>query len=111
PRPTLHRHLTRCFPFHPTCLWRPSMNRAPVGRAMAALAVVAISLFVAFTMSPRLGLDLRGGTQLVFETKDSPTVKTSAEATDRTVEVLRRRADALGVAEPLLARSGERRII
>lgn len=87
------------------------MNRAPVGRAIAALAVVAISLFVAFTMSPRLGLDLRGGTQLVFETKDSPTVKTSAEATDRTVEVLRRRADALGVAEPLLARSGERRII
>ncbi|MCG5219954.1 protein translocase subunit SecD [Streptosporangium sp. KLBMP 9127] len=87
------------------------MSRAPVVRAIAALAVIVTSLVLAISMAPRLGLDLRGGTQLVFETKDSPTVKTSAEATDRTLEVLRRRADALGVAEPTLARSGERRII
>ncbi|MEU4834786.1 protein translocase subunit SecD [Streptosporangium sp. NPDC023615] len=87
------------------------MSRAPVVRAIAALAVIAASLFIAFTMSPRLGLDLRGGTQLVLETRDSPTVKADAAATDRTLEVLRRRADALGVADAPLARSGERRII
>ncbi|WP_067178165.1 protein translocase subunit SecD [Microtetraspora niveoalba] len=87
------------------------MSRAPVVRALAALAVIATSLVLALTMSPRLGLDLRGGTQLVFETRDSPTTKADAEATDRTLEVLRRRTDALGVAEPTLARSGERRII
>ncbi|MET8387119.1 protein translocase subunit SecD [Streptosporangium canum] len=87
------------------------MSRAPVVRAMTAFAVIAISLFVALTMTPRLGLDLRGGTQIVLETKDSPTVKADAEATDRTLEVLRRRADALGVADAPLARSGERRII
>ena len=87
------------------------MSRTPVVRAVAALAVIAISLFVALTMSPRLGLDLRGGTQIVLETKDSPTLKADAEATDRTLEVLRRRADALGVADAPLARSGERRII
>ncbi|HSI94429.1 MAG TPA: protein translocase subunit SecD, partial [Jiangellaceae bacterium] len=34
-----------------------------------------------------------------------------AEATDRAIEVLRRRVDALGVAEPTLTRSGENRII
>ena len=33
------------------------------------------------------------------------------ESTDRALEVLRRRVDALGVAEPTLPRSGERRII
>ncbi|MET8334115.1 protein translocase subunit SecD [Streptosporangium canum] len=87
------------------------MSRAPVVRAVTAFAVIAISLFVALTMTPRLGLDLRGGTQIVLETKDSPTVKADAEATDRTLEVLRRRADALGVADAPLARSGERRII
>ncbi|WP_433414537.1 protein translocase subunit SecD [Microtetraspora malaysiensis] len=87
------------------------MSRAPVVRALAALAVIATSLVLALTMSPRLGLDLRGGTQLVFETRDSPTTKADAEATDRALEVLRRRTDALGVAEPTLARSGERRII
>lgn len=87
------------------------MSRAPVVRAIAAFAVVAISLLVALTIPPRLGLDLRGGTQIVLETRDSPTVKADAEATDRTLEVLRRRADALGVADAPLARSGERRII
>jgi len=80
-------------------------------RALLALAVLAASGYVVLTSSPRLGLDLRGGTQIVLETSDSPTVTADAEATDRTLEVLRRRVDALGVAEPTLARSGERRII
>ncbi|MFI6500229.1 protein translocase subunit SecD [Nonomuraea typhae] len=87
------------------------MKRAPMWRAVAALAVIATSLFLAFTMSPRLGLDLRGGTQLVFEAGDTPTVKADAAATDRAVQVLQRRADALGVVDPTLVRSGEKRII
>ncbi|KAA9378474.1 protein translocase subunit SecD [Microbispora cellulosiformans] len=87
------------------------MSRAPLWRAVAALAVIATSLLLALTMAPRLGLDLRGGTQLVFETRDSPTVKADADATDRALDVLRRRADALGVVDPTLVRSGEKRII
>ncbi|MEU7879137.1 protein translocase subunit SecD [Microbispora bryophytorum] len=87
------------------------MSRAPMWRAVAALAVIATSLLLALTMAPRLGLDLRGGTRLVFETKDSPTVRADADATDRALDVLRRRADALGVVDPTLVRSGERRII
>ncbi len=87
------------------------MSRAPLWRAVAAFLVVASAAVLAFTMSPRLGLDLRGGTQLVFETRDAPTVKADAEATDRALDVLRRRADALGVVDPTLVRSGERRII
>ncbi|GIH71357.1 protein translocase subunit SecD [Sphaerimonospora thailandensis] len=87
------------------------MSRAPLWRALAALAVIASSLLLALTMAPRLGLDLRGGTQLVFETKDTPTVKADAESTDRALDVLRRRADALGVVDPTLVRSGEKRII
>ena len=38
-------------------------------------------------------------------------MKADGESTDRAVEVLRRRVDALGVAEPTLTRSGDRRII
>ena len=41
------------------------------------------------------------------ETKDSDRVKADAESTDRALSVLRGRVDALGVAEPTLARSGE----
>ncbi|MEV4008866.1 protein translocase subunit SecD [Nonomuraea angiospora] len=87
------------------------MFRAPVWRAVTALAVIAISLILALVSAPRLGLDLRGGTQLVFETRDSPTVKADSAATDRALDVLRQRADALGVVDPTLVRSGERRII
>src|SRR5690606_32430378 len=59
-----------------------------------------------------LGLDLEGGVSITLETKDSPDgTVADAEATDRTLAVLRNRVDALGVAEPTLARSGENRII
>ncbi|CAL9577959.1 Protein translocase subunit SecDF [Streptomyces sp. enrichment culture] len=87
------------------------MTRAMRVRALLALAVVALSVYIAVTVPARLGLDLRGGTQIVLETRDSPTATADSEATDRTVEVLRRRIDALGVTEPVLTRSGDRRII
>lgn len=86
-------------------------SRAPLWRALAALAVLALTLFLALTMPAKLGLDLKGGTQIVLETQDTGRVKADAEATDRALSVLRGRVDALGVAEPTLARSGEKRII
>lgn len=87
------------------------MNRFPHLRGLIALAVVALSLYVALTVPVHLGLDLRGGTQIVLETRPTDLSGDSAEATDRTVEVLRGRIDALGVAEPTIARSGSDRII
>lgn len=87
------------------------MSRAALVRLVLALLVLGGSLAIVFSAEPRLGLDLRGGTQIVLETRDSETVEADAEATDRTLEVLRGRVDALGVAEPTLARAGENRII
>ncbi|GAA1858617.1 protein translocase subunit SecD [Pseudonocardia alni subsp. carboxydivorans] len=85
--------------------------RPVLWRALIALAVLALSSVVALTTAPTLGLDLRGGTQIVLETRDTPEVAADGEATDRVLEVLRGRIDGLGVAEPSLARSGENRII
>ena len=85
--------------------------RPVLWRALIALAVLVLSSVVAFTTAPTLGLDLRGGTQIVLETRDTPEVAADGEATDRVLEVLRGRIDGLGVAEPSLARSGENRII
>ncbi|MFI6978888.1 protein translocase subunit SecD [Embleya sp. NPDC050154] len=87
------------------------MPRATKVRAFFALAILVMSTYIAATVPPRLGLDLRGGTQIVLETRDSPTAKADRDATDRALEVLRRRVDALGVSEPDLVRSGDRRII
>jgi SecD/SecF fusion protein len=59
----------------------------------------------------QLGLDLRGGTQIVLEAQDSDRQEVNADTVNRTLEVLRRRVDQLGVSEPGLQRSGDRRII
>ncbi|QHY94083.1 bifunctional preprotein translocase subunit SecD/SecF [Streptomyces sp. S4.7] len=87
------------------------MTRATTVRAVLAVAVLLVSLFVTLTMSPRLGLDLQGGTRIVLQARDSATATADRESTDRTVEVLRQRIDALGVAEPTLTRSGENRVL
>lgn len=86
-------------------------SSAVLRRALLALAVVALALWTALTTQPRLGLDLRGGTRIVLETQDTPALRADAAATDRALEVLRKRVDGLGVAEPSLARAGENRIV
>ncbi len=92
---------------------RPSRrpSRAQPLRVALAAAVLATAVWLVVDRPVRLGLDLRGGTQIVLETHDSPSTKADADATERTLEVLRRRVDALGVAEPSLTRSGTNRII
>ncbi|WP_229916137.1 protein translocase subunit SecD [Streptomyces fructofermentans] len=80
-------------------------------RGLLALAAVALSLYIAVTVPLQLGLDLRGGTQIVLETRPASPADDAGDAVDRTVEVLRGRVDALGVAEPTIARSGDDRIV
>jgi SecD/SecF fusion protein len=87
------------------------VSRAPLYRALFTFVILAAALYFAISTPARLGLDLRGGTQIVLETQDSPTAKADTESTARALEVLRRRVDALGVAEPSLTQSGDRRII
>src|ERR1700754_3106895 len=78
---------------------------------LTVAGLLAASLAVIFTKPTRLGLDLQGGVQLVYEarpTKQQPTV--NQEALDRAVDIMRERVDSLGVAEPELQRSGRDQI-
>ena len=66
-----------------------------------------------------LGLDLRGGSHLVLELEtEKIQAKTVEErrvavndASDRAIEILRNRIDQFGVAEPLIAKQGEKWIV
>ncbi|MFD7231907.1 protein translocase subunit SecD [Streptomyces sp. NPDC059881] len=87
------------------------MTRTTVVRAVLAALVLLASVVIALTQSPRLGLDLQGGTRMVLQARDSASAEADADTTDRTIEVLRHRIDALGVSEPTLTRSGENRIV
>jgi SecD/SecF fusion protein len=73
------------------------------------LLVASLTLIV--TKKTREGLDLKGGVSLVYQakpTKFSPTI--TADAMQRTVDIMRERVDQLGVAEPEILRSGEDQI-
>jgi SecD/SecF fusion protein len=85
--------------------------RSNAVRAVLAVGVLAVSGWLVASRPPNLGLDLRGGTQIVLQTEDGELAKANAGTTEEAVEILRRRIDQLGVSEPTLARSGDRRII
>ena len=80
-------------------------------RAVVVVAVLVTTGGLIATRSARLGLDLRGGTQIALEAQETGRQKIDGDTMNRTLEVLRRRVDQLGVAEPTLQRSGDRRII
>ena len=80
-------------------------------RAVLVIAIVAGAAFLIVDRPARLGLDLQGGTQIVLEARDAPGRRVNSDTVNRTLEVLRRRVDQLGVSEPSLQRSGDRRII
>lgn len=61
----------------------------------------------------KLGLDLKGGTHLLLEvdaSKLDESIKMS-DAVDRATEVIRNRIDQFGVAEPLIAKQGDKWIV
>ena len=59
----------------------------------------------------RLGLDLQGGTRIVLEAERRPGVEVTPDKVDAAMRVIENRIDALGVAEPLLQRQGQDRIL
>ncbi len=70
--------------------------------------LVAGSLVVILTMQTRLGLDLEGGTELIYQGRPTPQNPTIDGADmDRSIEIIRERTDKLGVAEPEISRIGE----
>jgi len=87
------------------------MSRGAWVRLLFVLGLLAGCAWVSVEREPELGLDLRGGAQFIFEAQDTEETPATAENVDRTLEVLRGRVDALGVAESTLVRQGENRIL
>src|SRR3954447_13447982 len=78
---------------------------------LVVLGLIAASVVVAMTRDTKLGLDLQGGVSLVYQGKPTKQQKTiTQDSLDRAVDIIRDRVDALGVAEPSIARSGKDQI-
>lgn len=87
------------------------MSRQLIWRAPPLLCGARGAAALVSTKPARFGLDLRGGTQFVLDGQETPERGLSDDTMVRTVEVLRRRVDQLGMSEPSLQRSGDERII
>jgi SecD/SecF fusion protein len=58
----------------------------------------------------RLGLDLKGGVELIYQAKPTAQSKVTTESLERAIDIMRTRVDQLGVAQPEIQRTGPREI-
>src|SRR3954449_1518033 len=77
---------------------------------LIVLGLIAGSPVAILTQSTKLGLDLQGGVQLVYQGKPTKQTKVTADSLQRSLDIMRDRVDAFGVSEPELARTGSDQI-
>ncbi|MEA2468703.1 MAG: SecD/SecF fusion protein, partial [Thermoleophilaceae bacterium] len=89
-------------------------------RNLTILGVVLLALVLALLViipgtplskQTRLGLDLKGGVELIYQGRPTPKVpKVTPQAITDAIETIRKRTDALGVSEPEIQRAGQDQI-
>jgi SecD/SecF fusion protein len=83
-------------------------------RNLFVLLVVAGLLVASFaailTKTTRLGLDLQGGVSLTYQAKPTKQSQVTSDSVNRAIDIMRKRVDQLGVAEPQIVRSGSDQI-
>ncbi len=78
---------------------------------LVAALCLASGLVVA-SQQTKLGLDLSGGTELVYQARPTPqTPEVTPDAMDRAIEVIRRKIDSFGVSEPEISRLGSTQLV
>ncbi|CAO5244958.1 protein translocase subunit SecD [Frankia sp. AgKG'84/4] len=74
---------------------------------LAALAAVLYGLMaITGNWTPRLGLDLQGGTSVILTPKATTGTRVDSGAINQAVDIIRQRVDGLGVAESEVHRTG-----
>jgi SecD/SecF fusion protein len=74
---------------------------------LLVVGLIAASIFVLTTQKTVLGLDLKGGIELVYQGEPTPrTPVVTQAALQRAVDIMRSRVDQLGVSEPSIQTTG-----
>jgi len=74
---------------------------------LLVLGLIVVSALVIANKPTRLGLDLKGGVELVYQGQPTGQVtEVSGDDIERSIEIIRERIDKLGVAEPEVSRLG-----
>jgi SecD/SecF fusion protein len=84
-----------------------SRRRSNLFILLFVVLLVAVSGLVIATKETKLGLDLKGGTELIYQgTPTGQSTEVSGGDIERSIEIIRERIDRLGVSEPEVARIG-----
>lgn len=88
-----------------------SERRRSIFVLLIVVALIGGSIFVALTKSTKLGLDLQGGVQLVYQAEPTATQRVvDSEAMQRSIDLMQERVNAFGVSEAELFQAGENQI-
>lgn len=86
-----------------------------IGLLVAVLAIL-VSILIGTRVSdasltPKLALDLEGGTQLILTPRTQDGSEVSEDDINQAIEIIRQRVDASGVAEAEITRQGQQNIV
>jgi SecD/SecF fusion protein len=73
--------------------------------------LVAASVVAIVSMKTYLGLDLKGGVELVYQGEPTPQSQVTAAALQRAVDVMENRVNQLGVSQPTIQTQGKNEIV
>ncbi|WP_371658695.1 protein translocase subunit SecD [Streptomyces sp. NBC_00280] len=96
---------------------RSASSQSKPGRSLALILIAIVALtggmFLSGHTTPRLGIDLAGGTSITLEAKNEPGQPNAINKTnmDTAVEIMNRRVNGLGVSEAEVQTQGDRNII
>ena len=78
---------------------------------IAFILIIGVSLYYVIAEPINLGLDLRGGTQIILKPVEGENSDVTDESLDKAMLIIRDRIDMLGVSEPLVTRDSSNNII
>ncbi|WP_405521997.1 protein translocase subunit SecD [Streptomyces canus] len=94
---------------------RSASAQSKPGRALALILIAIVALtggmFLSGHTTPRLGIDLAGGTSITLEAKADQGSAINKANMDTAVEIMNRRVNGLGVSEAEVQTQGDRNII
>lgn len=87
------------------------MNSKLMVKLLFAILVICGAAWLSFEKPTKLGLDLKGGVYVVLQATPEKGKTLDKQAMDRLIEVLDRRINGLGVAESMVQKAGDNRVI
>ena len=74
-------------------------------------AIVGASIYGFIVKRPGLGLDLKGGLNVIISAKEKKGVKITQKGMDQAILIMQERVNKLGVSEPVIEQQGKKNII